>query len=191
MKYMKLILAASAFLFVLTPLLLLTCGSRNPAGKSAPDELSVPVQSLVTPVNPARRRSARLAKAQSSEFVLPISDLRSQVGERPEWGLAVSLPPESTSQEKKSTRLYVIRVVDSVSKDPIPHAKVRVEIGNPPKDKRNGYTDSQGFFSFSWELTKTHPKSHVLVQAPGYTTVDDFAPLIEDRLIQLTKAKPQ
>ncbi len=191
MKYMKLVLAASASIFVLTALLLLTCGSRaRHSWESAPGEVSVRVQNLVTPANAAHGRSAGSAKAQSAAFIPEISDLRSQAAERPEWGLTANLPPVPTYQEEKPTRLYVIRVVDSVSKDPITHAKVRVEIGDPPK-KRNGYTDSQGFFSFTWELTKTHPKSHVSVEAPGYTTIDDFGPLIEDRLIQLTKAKPQ
>lgn len=86
-------------------------------------------------------------------------------------------------------RTYVIRVIDSTSRQPISHAKVWVEIGDPP-EKRNGYTNERGAFSFQWRIAPQGTKSHITVECQGYTTVDDSRVLIEDRIIQLTKIGP-
>jgi hypothetical protein len=80
----------------------------------------------------------------------------------------------------------VVRVIDSGSRKPIPHAKVWVEIGDTGT-ARNGYTDDRGAFTFSWRLGS--PETHITVEAPGYMTVEDYHTLIEDRMIQLTKIK--
>ena len=91
-------------------------------------------------------------------------------------------------QDQKPVRLYVIRVVDATSKDPIVRAKVWVEIGELP-DQRNGYTDARGAFTFTWHLTKARIKTHISVEADGYPVIEDFGVLTEERLIQLSKSK--
>lgn len=91
-------------------------------------------------------------------------------------------------QDQKPVRLYVVRVVDATSKDPIVRAKIWVEIGELP-DQRNGYTDARGAFTFTWHLTKARIKTHISVEADGYPVIEDFGVLTEERLIQLSKSK--
>lgn len=86
------------------------------------------------------------------------------------------------------TRTYVVRVIDVVSKEPISHAKVWVEIGDLA-EKRNGYTDEKGAFKFTWRVAPNRTRAHITVEAQGYMTVESFSILIEDRMIPLAKTK--
>ena len=95
-----------------------------------------------------------------------------------------AIPP----QDQKPVRLYVIRVLDATSKGPISHAKVWVEMVDF-SDKRNGYTDARGAFTFTWRLTMARIRTHISVEADGYPVVEDFGVLTEERLIQLSKSK--
>lgn len=90
------------------------------------------------------------------------------------------------SQQKK-TKLYIIRVIDSASRTPINKAKVTVELENSAKTKWTGLTDANGFFEFKWNAVTPRIKAHTSVEAPGFASLDDFQPLIEDRIIALSK----
>jgi hypothetical protein len=87
-------------------------------------------------------------------------------------------------------RTYIVRVVDSASKapkTPISHAKVLVEIGDPPQTRKSGYTDARGAFSFTWQSSGSTTKTHITVEAPGFVLIEDFSNLIEERVIELNR----
>lgn len=88
---------------------------------------------------------------------------------------------------QKKTKLYIIRVIDSASRTPIDKAKVRVELDNSAKTKWTGFTDANGFFEFKWNAITPRIKAHTSVEARGFASLDDFQPLIEDRIIGLSK----
>jgi hypothetical protein len=90
------------------------------------------------------------------------------------------------SQQKK-TKPYIIRVIDIDSKSPIAKAKVTVELENDAKTAWTGLTDSNGVFQFKWDAITPRIKAHTSVEARGFASLDDFQPLIEDRIIGLSK----
>jgi hypothetical protein len=98
----------------------------------------------------------------------------------------VAANPATT--QKKSTRLYVIHVIDISSKAPISNAKVTVELDNAAKTKWTGSTDAKGLFQFRWDAVTASVKAHISVQAQGFSSLDDFNLLMEDRVFELTKA---
>lgn len=95
--------------------------------------------------------------------------------------------PDKRQQSK--TRLYIVRVVDLSSKNPIGKAKITVELENLAKNKWSGSTDSNGLFQFKWDAAAGSIRAHISIQARGYTLLDEYSPLVEDRLIQLSKAE--
>jgi hypothetical protein len=92
------------------------------------------------------------------------------------------------SQDKKATRVYVIRVIDEISGRPVTKAVVTVELlAMSDKSKWLGRTNSRGVFTFTWEPNTRSVRAHILVQAPGFWSVDDDNVLVEERIIQLKK----
>jgi predicted carbohydrate-binding protein with CBM5 and CBM33 domain len=98
---------------------------------------------------------------------------------------ASSTVADDPSQQK--TKVYIIRVIDNGSKTPVAKAKISVELENDAKTKWTGTTDENGVFQFRWDAITPRIKSHTSVEAHGYTSIDDFEPLIEDRIIGLTR----
>lgn len=126
---------------------------------------------------PTQRRICALASYQ--EFWLAKADTECFVG--------------TSGQDQEQTRNYIIRVVDAdsktVPKDPIPHAKVQVEIGDPLQATKNGYTDARGLFSFTWQPAGINTRAHISVEAKGFDSKEEASTLIEDRIIGLTRTK--
>jgi len=87
----------------------------------------------------------------------------------------------------QKTKAYIIRVVDNGSKTPVAKAKITVELEDDAKTKWNGTTDENGIFQFRWLAITPHIRTHTSVEAHGYSFVEDFEPLIEDRIISLTR----
>ena len=96
-------------------------------------------------------------------------------------------PSPEIPQDKKATRVYVIRVIDAKSKSPVAKANVTVELADSSKTKWQGRTDSKGVFRFTWAPTARFIKAHISVQAPGFWTVDDANALVEERIIQMNR----
>jgi hypothetical protein len=90
-------------------------------------------------------------------------------------------------QGKNIARIYVIRVIDGTSRRPVPKASVTVELASSSKTKWEGRTDSEGVFAFTWEVNTGFVKGHIVVQAPGFWTVDDYNVVVEERIIPLKK----
>lgn len=97
------------------------------------------------------------------------------------------------AQSQEHTRNYIIRVVDAdsktVPKDPIAHAKVQVEIGDPPQATKNGYSDARGLFVFTWKPAGINTRAHITIEAKGFDLKEEISTLVEDRIIGLTKTQ--
>ncbi|HEY6252022.1 MAG TPA: hypothetical protein VI685_18860 [Candidatus Angelobacter sp.] len=94
-------------------------------------------------------------------------------------------PPDASQQ--KNTKLYIIRVIDTLSKKPVTKAKITVELDNTAKNKWTGITDSNGFFQFKWDAMKPGVRARISIEARGYASLEDYNLLMEDRLIELHK----
>ncbi len=120
-----------------------------------------------------------------SLYCLFASGIQAQANKRAQPQTAPSSVNDNSSQKK--TKPYIIRVIDNGSKTPLAKAKITVELENDAKTKWTGITDENGVFQFKWDAVTPRIKSHTSVEARGYTSVDDFEPLIEDRIIGLTR----
>lgn len=161
--------ATSASALVLSSVLLLGLSVRafHSSGATFPQDTSKPLIS----------QPDSLTALNVSATPVPI--------DAPYWDDPSWLAP--TVHYDKSSRVYCVRVIDSVTKKPISQAKVWLEIGNPPRG-RNGYTDVRGAFSFQFSAATNRPKMHIMVESPGYETQENSSELIKEQIIQLTKA---
>ena len=96
-------------------------------------------------------------------------------------------PVPDDHQGNQTQGLHVIRVIDAVSKVPVAKAKVTVELENPAKTKWEGHTDGKGVFTFICELPNGSVKAHTSVDAPGFWSLVDYFPLIEERVLALNR----
>lgn len=88
----------------------------------------------------------------------------------------------------QTTRLYLIRVIDATSNAPIHKARIKVELIIPSKTNWTGVTDSRGFFQFEWDAIPRSVKTHMSVQASGFSSLDEYSLLLPDKLITLNRA---
>jgi hypothetical protein len=107
-------------------------------------------------------------------------------GNRP--AIQQSFPTPSHTSGEKETRTYLIRVIDTQSRAPVAKAKITVQLDDPAKTKRSGYTDSNGVFQFKWDAIARSVKTHISIEARGFMALDDYSLLIEDRVIPLNRA---
>ena len=115
---------------------------------------------------------------------LPASEVHAQANKHAQHQTPTN---NAIDSQQNKTKPYIIRVIDSDAKTPIPKAKITVELENETKTKWTGLTDPNGVFQFKWDAITPRLKAHTSVEAHGFTSVDNFQPLIEDRIIGLTK----
>ena len=132
------------------------------------------------PAPPARNQAAGPQLNLGSIATPPIDDPESDIGFEPFWRQKAPL-------DNQPTQVYAVRVIDSQSRRPISNAKVWVEIGDPSQ-QRNGYTDSRGIFSFRWRLAANRTKVNITTESQGYATAKAVGTLVDERVIQMTKA---
>jgi hypothetical protein len=99
----------------------------------------------------------------------------------------VKKPSPGTIANQKITHIYVIKVVDGKSKEPVAKANVTVELVNTARTKWGGHTDAKGAFTFMWEPNTRSTKAHISIQAPGFWSVDDDNVLADERIFQLKR----
>jgi hypothetical protein len=181
MKYMKPLLAAAISIFIVAVFILFTFFLREWQPNNAKTEKRQLARSSVSSPNPKPNAGV---SASSPEKRQSLGDPESVDPPSPPPPLGAgksAQPPAGTN----STRTYVLHVVDS-SNAPILNASVYIESGDSPLAR--GKTNPGGIFAFVGQLSSRYTQVHVSVHAAGYVPLDEYSPLIEERIIHLSKA---
>ena len=173
MKKMKAVLVAAISLFIIALLVVFILFSRewqpknDESGKSQP---SGPI-GIPTPKPYAEIPSPSPANQQPVRSPSP----------PPPVG---SASPDRSPALATAMRTYTVRVIDA-SDAPIPNANVLIEAGGTSLAR--GKSNLAGVFAFAGPLSSQYTRVHVSVHAPGFMALDEYSPLIEERIIHLSK----